>query len=165
MPLTATVLYGTANLNRETNMSTENENVVQLDARPRVGTEVCEAEFQKFVEAMDLDVDPKGMDEEDKESFVSCKRIMMRAMEDGSLVVNENGECVYTPKKGKTDPITFYEPTGASYMAMDSKKKGHDVSKTYATMADITHQDIIRFSKMANRDIKVCSAIVQLFLA
>lgn len=138
-----------------------NTNVIPIH---KVAPEVCETYFEQFVEAMDLDVDPVGMDDEDKTSFVNAKRVMIAAMMDGSLVINDDGEPVYTPKKGHTDPITFHEPTGASYMAMDSKKKGHDVGKVYATMADITRCPATRFAKMANRDVKVCQAIIALFL-
>ena len=142
----------------------ESEKVVQIKDQ-KIATEICEAEFDRFVDAMDLDVDPAGMDDEDKESFVAAKRSIIRAMKSGRLVVNAEGEIEYTPTKGDTEKITFSEPKGASYMAMDSKKKGHDVAKTYATMADMTGQSIQRFSKMHNRDIKICTNVMILFLA
>jgi hypothetical protein len=67
-------------------------------------------------------------------------------------------------KQGDGDPITFYEPTGASLMAMDRKKKAEDIGKLYATMADMTKQPIKRFAGMKYRDLKVCIAITSLFL-
>jgi len=128
----------------------------------KVAAEVAEAEFERFVEAMDLDVDPAGMDDDDKRSFESARRRLLKAMMAGQLVVNEQGEPVYSPGFG--DPITFHEPTGATYMAMDQKREGHNFGKTVATLAEMTRLPATRFSKMANRDFKVCSAILGLFL-
>ena len=130
----------------------------------KVAREVCEQEFERFLTAMDLDVDRAGMDEDDRKSLASAQRIITRAMESGNLVINEAGEPVYTPQIGDTSAITFHEPMGATYMAMDTKKQGQNVGKLYASMADCTHQPAARFAKMANRDVKVCQAIVGLFL-
>lgn len=130
-----------------------------------VDREVAESEFDRFCEAMDLDVDPAGMDDGDKRSFESARRQLIKAICAGHLAVDEQGQPVYTPRVGPAcDPITFYEPSGASLMAMDQKKKGHDVAKLYATMADMTRQPLVRFSKMKERDLKVCRAVTLLFL-
>lgn len=132
--------------------------------KPKVATKLAEEEFGKFIEAMELDVDPDGMDDEDKASFVSAKRVILKCIESNHLVVNEDGEPVYTPRKGDKSPITFHEPTGASYMAMDQKKKNHDMTKLYSVLADMTEEPIQRFAKMKARDTKVCQAIIGLFL-
>lgn len=129
-----------------------------------VDPETCEREFAKFIEGMDLDVDTKGMDDEDRGSFDVAKRIVMRAMSTAHLVVNDQDEFVYTPKKGDESEIVFHEPKGASLMAQDHKKDGHDIAKTFAVLADITQQPAKRFSQMAQRDVKVCNAILVLFL-
>lgn len=129
-----------------------------------VDPETCETEFNRFLLGMDLDIDTKGMDEEDRASFESAKRIIIRAMSTNHLVVNDDDECVYTPKKGDQSPIIFHEPRGASLMAQDKKKEGHDIAKTFAVLADLTQQPAKRFSQMAQRDLKVCSAILVLFL-
>lgn len=131
----------------------------------KVAREVAEAEFERFVEAMDLELDDARMDTEDRKSFSELRDRVVRCIEQGHLVVDEKGQPVYTPRAGNhTQPITFHEPTGASFMAMDSKKKGQDIAKMYAVMADMTHLDAKVFASMANRDLKVCQAIVSLFL-
>ncbi len=130
-----------------------------------VAKEVAEKEFERFIEAMDLDVDPSGMDETDRQAFTNARARFVRAVSDGSLVVNDNGEPVYTPKVGERAPITFREPKGSSWMAMDAKKRDHSVTKMYAAMADCTGENVQRFSQMANRDTKVCESIIALFLA
>lgn len=133
----------------------------------KVATEVAEAEFDRFVEAMDLDIDPKGWDADDKKSFEEAKRKIVRAIERGKLAVDGDGQPVLTTasKSGEAKQITFYEPIGADLMAMDQKKKNHDVAKMYATLGAITKTDAQTFASMANRDLKVCQAILGLFLA
>jgi hypothetical protein len=128
-----------------------------------IAAEVAEDEFARFVETMDLDVDPAGWDDEDKKSFVDAKRKIINAMMRGQLVIDDKGQPVFTPVSG--EPITFYEPKGSTFMAMDQKKKGHDTAKMFVMMADMTRQNAGRFSSMAGRDIKVCMAIMGLFLA
>jgi len=131
----------------------------------KVAKEVAEAEFDRFVESMDLDVDPSDMSEEDKQGFQQQKDRVVRAIQSGALTVNDKGEPVYTPKRTKdAEPLTFHEPTGASLMAMDRKKKSEDIGKLYAAMADMTRTHSSTFSRMQMGDLKVCMAITTLFL-
>lgn len=134
----------------------------------KVATEVAELEFQRFAEAMDLDLDASRWDEDDRKSFEDTKRRVMRAMESGALIINEKGEPVYTlrdPPAKSAESVTFHEPRGASYMEMDQKKKGHDVAKTHAVMANMTRTSPALFASLANRDYRVCTALMALFLA
>jgi len=137
----------------------ENEDVVVQ--------EVAEAEFDRFTELMDLDVDQSSMDTEDVEQFLKIKRRLLRAIRKGALVVNEDGEAVYAPQRSASkyrDPLTFHERTGADLMAMDSRKKGHDMSKTYAIMAGMCRVHPKVFAGLAGIDGKVCEAIFTLLM-
>ncbi len=130
-----------------------------------VAREVAEQDFNRFADSMDLDIDPVDMDAEDKKGFEQQKDRIISAIQSGSLVINDIGEPVFTPKRTKdADAITFYEPTGASLMAMDRKKKTEDVGKLYASMGEITRTHASTFSKMKMSDLKVCIAITTLFL-
>ena len=132
-----------------------------------IATEVALSEFDRFVEMMDLDLDTAGMDAEDLTAFNKQKSKIIRALERGTLVINESGEAVYTPNNSKTkatDKITFHERSGASLMAMDGKKKGHDVSKTYAIMADMCKVHPSTFAGMVGNDIKLCEAVFALLM-
>jgi len=133
-------------------------------ATAKVAAEVCEQEFTRFVEAMGLDVDQSGMDDDDKKSFVAAKRRLIGAMATGNLIIDDQGRATYQPAVGDTNPITFYSPTGATLMAMDQKKSGHDVAKMFAFMSDMTKEPTTRFAAMDNRDLKICQAITVLFL-
>jgi hypothetical protein len=131
----------------------------------KIAKEVAEQEFNRFVECMDLDVEPADMDEDDRKGFDMQKRRIISAIEAGALTINDQGEPTYTPQRTKdAEPITFYEPTGASLMAMDRRKKNEDVGKMYAIMGDITKTHANTFSKMKMADLKVCQAITTLFL-
>lgn len=130
----------------------------------KVDKDTALAEFERFADAMDLDLEPAGMDEEDAKSFESQKRLIIRTMQKGDLVVNEAGEPEFTPSRSDDKKtITFYEPTGATMQAMDRRKASQDVSKTYAAMADMTKQDASRFSKLKYADLKVCLAVFTLY--
>lgn len=133
----------------------------------KIAPEVAEAEFDRFVEEMDLDLDTSNMDVEDLTAFNKQKRRITMAIERGTLVINENGEAVYTPRNKRSkhqEAITFRERTGASLMAMDSKKKGHDAAKTYAIMADMTGLHQSTFAGLVGIDVKTCEAIFSLLM-
>lgn len=136
-------------------------------SEPTICRDVAEGEFDRFVDAMDLDLDTSDMDAEDLSAFNKQKNRILRAMCGGHLVINDNGEAVYTPQRPNSkhkEPITFHERTGASLMAMDGKKKGHDVSKTYAIMADMCKVHPSVFAGLSGSDAKVCEAIFALLM-
>ena len=131
----------------------------------KVAEDVALSEFDRFAEEMDLDIDPANMDEDDLSTFKKQKGRIIKAMRYGDLMVNEEGEAVYTPwRSDYRKPITFHERTGASLMAMDSKKKNHDVSKMYAVLADMTKVHQSDFAKLKGADIKICEAIFALLM-
>jgi len=138
---------------------------VALESGAVLGTSVAEGEFQRFAESMDLDLDTKRMSAQELGEFEGLKRHVIRAMEQGRLVIDDKGQPVYTPKLGDTKPITFYEPDGAVLMSADKKKAGENVAKTYAAMGAMTKTSAQRFSDMKGRDLKVCQALYLLFLA
>jgi hypothetical protein len=135
--------------------------------RDKISAEVAEMEFDKFVDAMDIDVDPVGMNDEDRAGFNNAKRTFLRAVRCGSLIVNDNGEPVFTPQRAKSKsdgPITFYEPTGATLMQVDQAKKDADVSKTFKVLGEMTKTTPKTFSNLALPDVNVCSAVLGLFM-
>ncbi len=132
-----------------------------------VAADVCEVEFERFADRFGLDIDKAHMDDEDRQSFDNHKRVVILAMSKKHLVIDETGLPIYTPHAPDTankSPITFYAPKGAQVMAQDQKKEGHDVAKTFAVMAAVTRTSAKLFSDMEHQDLKVCSAIVTIFL-
>ena len=132
----------------------------------KISREVAVMEFDRFVECMDLDLNPSEMDVEDKRDYAQQRDKIVDAISRGSVTVNDNGEPTFTPRRtADAPPITFYEPTGASLMAMDRKKKTEDIGKLYASMADMSKTHSNTFAKMKMSDLKICMAIATLFLA
>ena len=132
-----------------------------------VDTKTATIEFERFVESMDLDLDTADMDAEDLTAFNKQKSKIIRAIERGAMVINDNGEAVYTPQNPKSkykEAITFHERTGASLMAMDGKKKNYDVTKTYAIMADMCNVHPGVFAGLVGMDVKVCEAVFALLM-
>ena len=144
-----------------------------LDDRNKVAKEVAEIEFAKLVKIMDLEVDPAHMDAEDKGDFDRHKATIIGAYQRLSLVNNEDGMAVFTPKFSESlllmpanaKSFTFRRPTGATLMVMDGKKVGADVTKLYASIAQMTGQHVKTFAAMDMVDLRVCTALATLFLA
>lgn len=131
----------------------------------KVALDVAEAEFERFIEKMELDIDPSSMSVEDKASFEKHKRPVIQAIVRGRLVVDEKGQPVYTPVASEGSPIVFREVKGSDFMAMDGHKRDHDFAKLYAAMAAQTGQAPKRFANMGKRDLAVCQALSLLFMA
>ena len=132
---------------------------------PIIAREVAEDEFNRFCDDMDIDRDTSKMDEDDTKGFNSQKENIIAAIMDGRLIINEESEAVFSPKRGKFDnPLIFREPTGATYMAMDRKKSGQDVGKMLALMDDLTKSAPGTCSRLKNVDFKVAQSIIMLFL-
>ncbi len=132
-----------------------------------IDKETAEREFDRFIECNDLDLDTAGMDTEDLAAFNKLKNRIYRVLQRGSLVINDDGEPIYTPQNEKSrhkEPITFHERTGASLIAMDGKKKNHDVAKTYAIMADMCKVHPSVFAGLVGIDVKVCEALFSLLM-
>lgn len=135
------------------------------DSKDRITAEFAESEFNRFIDTMDLDIVIETLDDEDSQAFEQNKQRIIRAICVGSLIVNDRGEPVFTPQVSKrTEPLTFHEPGGASLMAMDGRKKGHDVKKLFSVMGEMTRTNVQTFSNMEMRDLNICMAVTNLFL-
>lgn len=131
----------------------------------KISAELAEQEFNRFAESMDLEFDTESMDPEDVKGFDHNKSIIIKAIKKGSLIIDEKGQPTYTPQRTENvGTIVFHEPTGASLMAMDSGKKTEDVKKLYHVMADVTGREPKVFSSMKMVDLKICMAVITLFL-
>lgn len=131
----------------------------------KVDQEMAEAEFMRFIDAMDLELD-ESADAEDRSDFIALKNKLVKAISKGSLIIDESGQPVYTPERTEdVKPLTFYEPTGANLVAMDKRKPGEDISKFNAVMAEMCKVHPKVFSKLKFKDYKLCQSIVTLFLA
>jgi hypothetical protein len=129
-----------------------------------VAKEVAEAEFIRFTESMDLDVDKARMDADDQKSFDEARGIVVRAIERGTLSIDDKGQPVL--QISLTDPkqLTFREPTGASFMSMDVKKRDAQIGRMFALMAEMTGTPEKTLAKLPQRDLRIARTLVTLFL-
>lgn len=135
-------------------------------AEEKIAEEVAESEFQRFLLAMDLDSDVEKMSEEVAGGFVALRRVVIRAMQRRSLVIDDNGQAVFTPQYDKdATPVTFYVSDGSVLSSMDKKKENEQVLKKFTAMGVMTKTNAVRFSTMDVRDLKICQALYLLFLA
>lgn len=142
-------------------MTEKNEKKQKIEVMAR---EAAEAEFDRFVDAMDIDADPTDMSDEDKKGLQQSRRTVVKAIMNGSLMIEADGTPVYTPRRSKdVTPIRFREPTGADLMEMDKAKAGADINKTFKILAAITSTSPARFANLVMSDLNVCSAVMVLF--
>ncbi len=136
------------------------------EQEPVIVREQAEAEFDNFTRMMALKFDTEKMDAEDRTAFDKIYERIIDAIMDNHLVINGEGEPVYTPwrTKGFESAITFHEPDGGDISQMDKKKAGQDMNKMYAIAASMTRQSSSVFAKLTGEDYKVCMGIVNLFL-
>lgn len=127
--------------------------------------EMAEEELARFLEAMDLDRKvAEKLDEEDAKSLESVRTDILRAIEDGSLIIDDNGVATYTPRRS-TDrsPLVFDEPEASCLQAADKRRDGHNTAKTIAILAAWTGQNGDRFSRMKSSDYRLCTSMLALF--
>lgn len=131
-----------------------------------IDKDTAEREFNRFAELMDLDLDTSHMDEDDLAGFEKQKRTIVRAIETGHVVINDEGEPTVKLKRPRGDltEITFHEPEGSTFLAMDQKKKTQDVSKMYSMLQDMADLQPGDLAKLKNRDLRVIQSIALLFL-
>lgn len=126
----------------------------------KVALEVCEMEFDRFIDEMAL-CDEAELRGEDLEAFLPLKARILKSMQAGSTMVNDKGEPVV---QVGDESLTFHEPTGASLM-QTGRKQNDDMARMYAAMGNMTKTSSGTFAKMRMRDLRVCVAITTLFLA
>lgn len=130
-----------------------------------VSKDAAKAEFLRMLDAMDLtdgDED-EDLDEDEARRFRNHRKRIVRAIQRGSITINDKGEPTFKPRKGNTDPMTFREPRGGSLSSKDPNKK-KKTDRTNALLSDMTKQPVARFTHMYGRDYKVCVSLVSLFL-
>jgi len=140
--------------------------VTKLEAG-RVAHEVALAEFDRFADMMDLDLDESLMQDEDRAELAKQKKRIVKEICNGSLVVNELGEVVFTPRHARSkykEPLTFHEQSGASIMAIDSKSHKARVGAVHAILGDMCGVNANVFASLVGSDYKVCTAIFALLM-
>lgn len=133
----------------------------------KIAPEMAEQEFDRWAEGMGLDLDTSNMDEADAAALGKQRGRIVLGIVQGSVVVNESDEIEFTPQRVASkskDTIVFHERSGASLMAMDHKKKGHEVAKMYAVLGEMCGVPPKVFAGLVGPDIKMCESIFSLLM-
>lgn len=137
----------------------ENQNtIVGVDRK------TSEKEFDRFVEAMNIDMELIMMDENERGEARQSRERMIRAIEKGKMVVNEDGCAVCVGLGFRDADLIFYKPKGAELLAMDRKKEHQTVGKMYSLLGAVTRTSDSLFAKMDYEDVKLCQAVVGFFM-
>lgn len=127
-----------------------------------VSPEVAQADIERVVSALELDISQENLNDDEKKSASSTLAALTRAIVSGKMSVDEEARIVLHAPSGN---LVFNHPTGATFMAMDRRKDHEKMSKMVAVMSSLTGKEAVFFSKMRASDFKLCSEVVSLFLS
>jgi hypothetical protein len=125
--------------------------------------QTAEADFERWVGVSRIVMDVEGREEDDVRDKGLDKIIIIKAIQDGRLVIDEEGQAIFTPLD--RDPLTFRKPHGRIVASMDKVKSNHDGAKALTLIASLTGTNRGTIGAMEYADFSVCESIVNLFLA
>jgi hypothetical protein len=132
----------------------------------KIVLEVAEAEFERFAGSWNLDTDIETMSIEDRDDFEGHKRKIVRQIQGGRVVINEEGNIIYTlfTPVGTLAEVTIKRPKGRTYMAMDKIKEGQNIGKLLHFLSSAINQLPGVIKQMDGIDFKFLQAVYMLFL-
>jgi hypothetical protein len=126
---------------------------------------IHDAEFDRWAEAWEIDIDAESMTEEDRDDFRGHKAKLTNAMKRGRLVYEDETDSLkYTLAKSEGE-VRIERPRGSALIAMDKYKDREGVHKTYAVLGVMTKKEPKFFSNLDGIDLKPFLSVVALFLA
>lgn len=130
-----------------------------------VAREVAEDELQRLLDL--LEIETEDLDEEDLSDFEEKKEPVLKAIMEGRVTLDEQGLPTLkfrTPVDSHTS-ITFQMPTAATLISLGDSKATNEITKTFATLADLTGTPKTVFPKLNMRDYKIAAALLAFFLS
>ncbi len=132
---------------------------------PKVGEDVAEREFQRFTTALRAKPVLERMNRDQLRDYENNKTTVLDGFRDGSLVVDNKGQPVYTPRCDFNGKLVFKKPTGATLMAADGLSDDEGVKKTFRMLAQLTGHNEPELQTLDMADLRVPLAIVAVLLA
>lgn len=138
------------------------------EAKTTMSEELALEEVKRWAEANDIGI--SGANAEEKQEFDAIVPRLVRAVQQGRLAVNDDGDFEYTvsarsPEGFAGETITLAAPNGAAYMALDKFKGEQGVHRTLALASAMTGKDVAWFGRLHNSDYKIVVYIVSFFIA
>jgi hypothetical protein len=139
------------------------------DKKYKIDLETAEAEFMRYCESNDFEIDETAMNDDEKESFADIKRRFIKCCREGRVEV-DGMDLKYTvsklsPEGFAGDVVTVKRPGGNAFMGMDNFKDRESVHKLHGFMSAMTGKEIKYFSKLDIADWKFLQAVSSLFLS
>lgn len=138
-----------------------------MDEKKYVLTEeLANEEFEKWAEAMDIDVEESGGEDKDGDSLLrSGKKSVVKALMRGSMVLNDDGNLEYTLSSHNRaelcgEKLVLGMPPASVY----AFGKGNAGEAIFAFVSGMTGKDKGFLSKISYADFKVLQAVAGLFL-
>lgn len=100
-----------------------------------IGNDVALNEFDRMCSFFRIMTDESKFTADDIKDFNTIKSEIVYAIEQGALVVNEEGQPTYITVDDKE--FTFRKPTGKDYMEMDRYKEDQGMHKTFAMTSSL----------------------------
>jgi hypothetical protein len=141
-----------------------NATVTELKSKFKVVKEVAEAEFERLCRLNRVEHDEDGLTTDETVSWRKIRDGIIRDIQLGMLIVNEEGRPTYTPP-GSSKGYTFQAPTAATFIAFETYGTSKSASNAIATVAELTRTDRGEIGKLHSKDWSACVRIMSLFLA
>ena len=140
----------------------------QPEAKTRkISSEMSVQEFERFLDIWGIDGNTDEMTIEQKDLFFSHRKRIIRAIESGHAVINDDETISYSLIKPvyNTTELKMKVPNGESFLEMDRFKENQGMHKAFALLAHSARKPVKIFSSMDGRDIQFFVAVSSLFLA
>ena len=128
----------------------------------------AEHEFNRFINAWDIDPDTGAMSVDDKSTFDSQKGRIVKDLCRGRATLDEDARFTYKlqyPKKDGALTELVFDIARGNKAVMDGFKDREMMKKTAAYIGSLTGQPVQTFLNLDPRDQKFAEALVVLFLA
>lgn len=126
-------------------------------------------DFESWCDAVGIDYDESSMSSEDQKGFVDLKNRIVKAIQEGSCVV-DGDKIEYTLGNRYEGQMAGMKiivgmPTGRVFLGMDGYKDTQAIHKLHGAMSALTGFDVGFFAKMNIKDWKFFQSVLTLFLA
>ena len=130
-----------------------------------VGDDVAEAEFNRFISALKAKLNLNKLKSKQRADFEDNKAIVLDALKDGSLRVDDKGQPYYTPACDfPSGPIRFKKPKGKTLMAGNGLGEDAGIERSFKMMAQLTGQTPIHLEELDLDELEVPLAVMTILL-
>lgn len=133
-------------------------------AKPKVSPEFAAEEFDKLVEAWDLNMmvenDPDG-----QQALNDIRSLIIGAISKGSATIDGGGDLHFKCRHSPTFPeLHFQVPKAEVWLRLDRHKENQVMLRTFEMVGGMTNQPGELFIQCDGRDFKLIQAVTGLFL-